>query len=386
MSNNDRQRERPGRQVPAGLLGALVLILACEIHVDDHAIDYLSGTQWGYRIASRVASHEATACQWLCFGDSLLKLGLAPKVVEAELGLRGYNLAVAGGQAPGTYFLLRRALEAGARPRAIVVDFFPSMLATTPHFNDENWPLLTDLRDDLDLAWHLGEADEFARLAVPYLLPSTRGRTAIRFNLKLALEPSPVSMPFELRRAIRNWKANRGAEITASQPGAAHDLDTWERGFFGEFRCLPINQVYVDRFLDLAARFEIPVFWTLPPYQPILQARTERSGFDARHEAYLRNLQKRHPNLFIIDARHAGYEPGVFVDLHHLARVGTAAFSAQIGQTIRAQLREPDARMAWTTLPRYTPGPEAAPLEDAAQSRMVVWKETHPGKGRTARK
>ncbi len=268
-----------------------------------------------------------------------------------------------------------------------MVDFFPSMLATTPHFNDENWPLLTDLRDCLDLAWHLGEPAEFARLAVPYLLPSARVRTAIRFNLQLALEPSPVSMPGELRRALRNWQANRGAEITASQPGAVH------------------------RPRHLGAR----LFRRVP--LPARSTRATSTGSStSRPGSGSRSSGPSPPT-----SRSSKPAPSGRGSTPSTRRIcgtcssGTRTCSSSMPATpgtsrsVRGPapprprrhggLQRPDSarRFALSSVnpthespgppcPAIPPGPEAAPLEDGAQSRMVVWKEMHPGKGRTARK
>ncbi len=363
------------RQVPLGLLGALVLIIAGEHHVDRNALDYLTGAQWTYKTVTRVAETEARDCGLLCFGDSLMKMGLAPKVLKAETGLRGYNFAIAGGQPVGSYFLLRRALESGARPKAIVVEFFPQLLSITPQFNDENWSMVANTRDSLDLAMALGRADEFARISVARLLPSVQSRTAIRANILYALNPSPFQVRIEILRAIRNWMVNRGAEITPSKPGAVPDLDSWERFYFPLFSCLPINQMYVDRFLDLADSRQIPVFWLLPPYQARLQERVERSGFDARHEEFVKAAQIRHPNLVVVDARHSNYDPNIFVDLHHLGREGAAVYSSEVGRTIARHLSEPGARTAWNLVPPYQARPEVAPIEDGNESRLIVWNQ-----------
>ena len=65
----------------------------------------------------------------LAFGDSMVEFGVLPGVIAERSGLRAINLAVHDGSPAVSYFLLRRALEAGARPRAIVVDFMPHQLA-----------------------------------------------------------------------------------------------------------------------------------------------------------------------------------------------------------------------------------------------------------------
>lgn len=387
MSLNHRPGVGPRRRAPLGLVGALILVVGAELLIERAALDTLSGTQWGYRVAERNARTRSGRCQVLCFGDSLMKLALAPRVLEAESGLRAYNLAIQGGQAAGSYYLLDHALGSGSRPEAILVDFFPSLLATTPHYNDENLPLLLGLGDCLDLALTLREPDEFARLAVARWLPSARSRGAIRAQAGLALDGTPISIRAVILGALRNWRANRGAEIAAPRPGPAPDLDIWERSMFDGFRCEPSNRRYLERFFDLAARHGIPVFWVLPPYQAPLQERCDRSGFDREHEALIRSFQARHPNLFVLDARRSGYKAGAFVDWHHLGRAGAAVFSAEVGRALHDHLaREPRSRIAWTALPPYRPRSEAAPLEDGEQSRRIVLEELQGNSAEIARR
>ena len=67
------------------------------------------------------------------FGDSLVKHGILPEVLEARLGAPAYNLALPASTAPAQYYLLRRGSPCGAAPRAIVVnDIAPGLLTGTP--------------------------------------------------------------------------------------------------------------------------------------------------------------------------------------------------------------------------------------------------------------
>src|SRR5437016_3106661 len=113
---------------PRGLLGALVLVAAVECALERSWLDLDDPVSLSWRLSARAAEREAPGCALLCMGDSLVKLSMIPQVLEAQTGLRAYNLAVARGPAPAAYFLLKRALRAGASPQAIVVDFKPSVM------------------------------------------------------------------------------------------------------------------------------------------------------------------------------------------------------------------------------------------------------------------
>ncbi len=379
MLTGRRRTNTEPRPIPLGLLGALVLVVLGELHVDRHTLDYRSQTHWSCRMAASEAEAGATDSQLLCFGDSLLKLGIAPTVIEAATGMHGYNFAISGGQAPGSYFLLKRTLESGAQPKAILVDFFPSLLAIRPSFNEENWPMLANLAESVEYACIAGTATTFARLAARLTFPSIRNRKAVRSALVSALTGGGESARPEIEKLIATWTRDRGGEFVPCRPGVAENLDVWTRGYFPAFECSSGNRRYVAMLLDLAASRQIPVFWLLPPYQPALQVRVEQSGFDAQHERFVRRLQKEHPNLIVLDARHAGYTPEVFFDLHHLGREGATALSADVGARIARHLREleqqQDQNNRWASLPPFHPRPDLVPPDpDRGPPRLLAGK------------
>jgi hypothetical protein len=371
---DDRQVGAGRRRIPTGLLGALVLIFAVERAIVSHRMGTLGGSQWGYELARAEADAGGRDCQVLCFGDSLLKQGLAPTVVESKSGLKTYNFALPGGQAPGNYFLLRRALDSGARPSAIVVENLPRLMATDPDFNLENWPFLASPAECLELARISGNPKLGTGLLLRDLIPSYRCRSSIRVNLKTALDGGFDVYAREVQSALRNWEVNRGAEILPSRPGRVEDVDTWMRGYFPDFSCSATNRAYIEKFLDLAASRQIPVFWVLPPYKPELQARCEQAGIDALHESFVRGLQAKHPGLRVIDARHAGYDAAVFSDLHHLGREGAALFSTEVAEVLRRHHADPESTSRWLALADFRSAPVAGPIEDMDQSRRKVFE------------
>src|SRR4051794_12362625 len=118
---------RSSVRLPVGALGMFALVLAAEGFIgrrEGRAFTTQVVAQW--QLAGRAARREATRGELLCFGDSLVVFDVAPRVLEARTGRRAYNLAAMGSQSSTSYLLLRRALEAGARPSAVVVDFMPN--------------------------------------------------------------------------------------------------------------------------------------------------------------------------------------------------------------------------------------------------------------------
>lgn len=360
---------------PAGLLGMVALVAAVEGVLAHHELDTRSLEAWDCLATRRAAVREAKAGDVLCFGDSLMKLNLAPSVLAAH-GIRAYNLAICGGQAPMSYFVLRRALEAGARPRAIIVDYSPPLMRLGPRHNLDQWPYLASLRDALDLARSAGDGDLFGLVLVGKVLTSARDRHPIRANLAAALAGRPASYRWITPPFLRNWRVNAGAQIMPSNPAfRLHPIDpeAWRLGFYPHWECRGVNATYIRRSLALAEAHRIPVYLLLPPLMPALQEACERSGFAAAQSRFAEVLRRRYPNLVILDGRRSEYDPGVFMDPNHLGHEGARALSRDIAEILERQIRGGSIQAdRWVALPRYRPVEGGSPLEHVEASKLAL--------------
>ena len=274
----------------------LGLMVAIENFVARDVLDFSDPVSLSWRLAARSARDEAPRRPVLCAGDSLVKHGLIPKVIAARSGLAAVNLAVARGPAPATFFLFRRALEAGARPAALVVDFKPNVLVGGPRYNVRYWQEILTLRESLDLARSAGSGSLFFELAVGHLLPSFRSRHEIRSNLRAALRGEIDPLRAINRTCQRNWSLNDGANVAAKNPAfdgvvGADDDQKYQTRAFRRHR---VNAEYIRRLFTLAAARGIPVYWLLPPLAPQLQARREQTGAEADFVRFVRSFQTRH--------------------------------------------------------------------------------------------
>ena len=102
------------------LLGMIALIAAVEGSLAAHRIDFATPWTEDWRFSAWAAREKSPGCDVLCFGDSLVKYGVMPRVIEARTGLKSYNLATSGGTMPTAFFLFRQALDAGVVDELVV--------------------------------------------------------------------------------------------------------------------------------------------------------------------------------------------------------------------------------------------------------------------------
>jgi hypothetical protein len=331
----------------------LALVVAVEGSLARHGLDFTRFYIHDWEAGGSAARRDAKGCGVLCLGDSLLKFGVAPAVLEGRLKTRAYNLAVCSGQAPSSYFLLRRALAAGARPSTLVVDFVPYLLAAEPRHNLRQWPELFSLREAIELGWTARNARFAAELMLGMLLPSVKDRDEIRGAVAAALRGESASRRGEVTACRRHWRLLRGAVSAHERPAYRGEVNTSEPGYFPRsWRCHPVNEAYLRRLLDLASAHGIRVFWLLPPVSPRFQARCDELGLEAGHERFVRDLRARYPGLTVVDGRHSGYGVERFIDPLHLNGRAASCLSDDLAAILGAPPRD-GLTDRWITLPDY---------------------------------
>ncbi len=112
------------------------------------------------------------------------------------------------------------------------------------------------------------------------------------------------------------------------------------------------------------------VYWLLPPVSPGTQALSKFSGDESLYEDFIRSIQSRFPDVVIIDGRHSGFDPSVFLDEVHLDRDGASRLSIGLAEVLAHAA--PATSRRWIGLPDFLGPPAAEPFEDIAQSRMAL--------------
>ncbi len=370
--------------LPKGLLGAIGLIVAIEwlgiVPLMARIPDACDRVPLSWIASHRAALGPEASAEILCFGDSLIKLGILPRVLEDRLGVSAYNLAILGGQAPTSYFLLEQVLEQGHRPRALIVNFSPLLLAMDPRVNLEWWSRWPTNRERLELWWRAGDPALVGSMAIQALITSWSSRDAIRSALGLevgtALSGNHTATSDDPRIFERNWQINRGAQVAPRlYVPIAGALPRPYEGSQWKWRPHPAHAFYLERFLSLAEAHHIPVYWVLTPAVSTWLERNDGVGTLGAYRQFVRGQQSRFPGLIVLDAQRAPWEHSAFRDPVHLNRDGAVRLSLAVAEAIARRSDLPTDRARWIPLDRYSDRDSnhfQSLLEDLDQSRLAV--------------
>jgi hypothetical protein len=365
------------RHVPTGLLGAVFLVVTAEsllnVHTDSPR-DWMSLT---WRQADRASRGPEARADVLCLGDSLVKEGFLPRVFEARCGRSAYNLAFHGGPAPASYFMLRRVLDRGLKPAAILVDFHPNLMAASPRSSVPYWSELLRLGELLDLGWTTGDTRLVFQTIALAVLPSVRSREAIREAIFAAVQDRENPGRSLNQALARNFGQNLGARVSPVTPPPANpEALLWGLPDHGHWKPNLANLLYMHRFFALAQKAGVRVVWLWPPTSPTWQARRAQIGADGDYERIARAMQATYPGLIVVDGRTAGYAASAFHDLTHLHVEGASEFTAALADWLAPVLAgKPANPGAWVSLARYRADAPVRLAEDVEQSRIALIRD-----------
>ena len=362
---------RNGRLAPSpwGFLGMLGLLILSEWTLGKHDLDFTAPWHWDWRVSGQLASRKQAGADVLLFGDSILKFGVMPQVLKDRSGRTAYSFAVHTGQTSSSYFLLKRVLSAGFRPKALIFDMTPHMFSHKPEENMRLWPELLSPLECFDLARTMGDSQFLGVTLLGSLIPSVKERHDIRVSLMASLNglPSP-SRRYEIPTYRRNWKLNDGGQLMPDGESPPIDPVHWAKSLYPFWNPHPVNVAYLDRFLTLAESANVRIIWLLPPVQPLLQAQTDASGFDADYTRFVEGVVRRFPKITVADARKSGFEAIEFNDGVHLKRPGALRLSAALGKL----LRDDDEQPRWVKLDAGRPRSVESSIEDVGQSAVAL--------------
>jgi hypothetical protein len=354
MSGSSEPIARRSRRVPAGLLGMLALVLLVESFIGSRRLDFTTVWADDWRRSAEAAIRRVQKRDVLCFGDSLVKFAVLPKQIEAKTGLRSYNLALNAGTMPSAYFLLRQTLGAGSKPKAIVADFCTLMQPDRPLNSIRMYPDLATTRDCFELAWIARDPDFLASTLLGKLFPSYKCRFEIQQSIQGALGGLRAS-PWPSQATIwETWKHQDGAQPMPSD-GSGGSLNPQMVADLSPvgWKCDAINAIYAEKFLELAASKQIPVFWLIPPLNPAVHALRAVQGSDEAFTRFVKTVLAQHPDVVVLDARRSGYERTVYVDTLHLDSEGARVLSTDLAKLLLDRLASKGEGPRWVDLPPF---------------------------------
>jgi hypothetical protein len=272
--------------------------------------------------------------------------------------------------------LLRRAIESGARPSVVLVEFHPLSMNGDAWHTAAFWPDLLDTRETIELASSMRDARFFAAMTLARALPSLKDRHELRNAIVAALRGEPRTARLSVLALMRNLNKNRGSMIVPPLAEAgnralpAEDIATASVAW----SCNAFNERYVRDFLALARAHGTAVVWLLPPVSPALQDLRDRSGRDAAYKAFVAGWLAREPRLVVVDGTRAGLDSRHFIDGQHLNRDGAALWTRAIETTFREVARGEAVERRWvrasTSYDKFAPGGRA--LEDYGDSYRAI--------------
>jgi hypothetical protein len=367
--------------LPRGFCGMIGLVVAIECSIAHFGAirNCRSQLPLSWRKSSQAVAAPEAEATILCFGDSLVKLGVLPRVIEDCLGLSAYNLAVLGGQPASSCFLFRQVLESGHRPRAVIVDFSAPLLTMSLRANTDGWAELASLRDAVELAVDSGDLALGFSIASRWLFPSRSSDVLSRPAFAVDQQGDVVGRRVDEARVFeRNWLQNRGAQVAPREfipiEGALPEPPKQD-GY--RWRPRQVHTAYVARFLGLARSYGIPVFWVLPPVIPARRDRLESTGLAADYKVFVSSFVADYSGVTILDGTTLKWDTRAFRDPIHLNRDGAVAFSRAIARTLARRLHQGGSSemMRWVLLDETFDISACAgkhDLEDLDQSRRAL--------------
>jgi hypothetical protein len=366
---------------PYGFLGMVGMVIALELafHHTGRIGRCSSQLPLSWRQSSRVLASREARADIVCFGDSMVKLGVLPRVIERCLGLSTYNLAVLKGQPASSFFLFRRMLESGHCPRAVIVDFSAPLLTTPLEAGEECWAELAGYRDVIELAMEAGDPALGIMVASRWLIPS-RSHHRICWPLAGADGSGQGGGVADVtaRAFERNWRENLGAQVAPRQfvPIAGAVAEPPKPGEY-QWRPRPVHVAYVARFLSLAMTHEVPVFWVVAPVIEARRERIESTGITAAYSAFVASFLTAYSGVTILDGQSLEWDLRAFRDPIHLNRDGAVALSLAIARVLRRRLDQgsPIDCPRWIRLSaplEVFAEPWDRLVEDLEQSRQIV--------------
>lgn len=367
---NRRRISRPPIP-PMGAVGMVFLVAIMEFVIAGTA-RFTSEKSASWSFASRAAARDAIDADVIILGDSMVKFGVLPPVIEARNRGRAFNLALFDGPPLASLALLEQLTANGAQPRALVINLMPHQLArdVLDRKHSGMWRLLMDFATSCRLAWRFQSPGLPLDVVWSSAFPSLAARDGIRASIEAALIQKERSTQAVINVYTNNWKSNQGAHLLAerSEPGRFSKLN--HELFPSDWRPDRANLAIISEILNTARQRNIQVFWLISPLHPEAEQALLECGVTSRYSALIASFQRSFPELTVLDARSIGIEAEDFVDAVHLDRKGAIALSESISRALSVETNGGRVKLT-----RVTHSLAAPAMQDIGESRLAAGRE-----------
>jgi hypothetical protein len=294
---------------------------------------------------TRTLQHRAEEIRYLpaapiqLMGDSVssgIHVGRLQEFVGIDQQISNYSL-------PGTspmfnYFVLRRQLAGGHKPKVIV--FAPHPCTWREPFVDRFLARFANPRESTQL---LRDGVDFSDWFYGMLC---RASYTLRYREELYLAVTQGD-----RRFFRTWEnlvpsvQNTSAKIEPAEapptPPGPSKLD-WQQlppSLTAPISIHPYNRLYFEKFCRLADQNGIRIVWLTLPEPQVFRDHFAQTARTAAYAPFLHAMQARHKNLQILSAEIPVMPDNHYSDAWHMNRYGAWTFARQAGQQLSTWLQ-----------------------------------------------
>jgi len=258
-------------------------------------------------------------------GDSVARDGIIAghlaQALPPEKVVYNHSIAATGPEFP--YFVLRRDIEAGKVPQTLIY-------APSPHtFASLRIPLLIgafcDWREILEIISTGKEPFELIYGVFCKFSYTLRHREQIGELLKGRKPGTEIPAG-----------AVSKSELSPPPPtGTRFPKDKVHPMYRQKFEVQDFNDVFFQKFLALARKHNIKVYWVTMPVLPVVHDSRQSFGFDAAYYEFLNELRQRH-GVEILQGEFLLFEEKEFYDYTHLNKAGAERFTQMLGEKLAA--------------------------------------------------
>jgi len=292
-----------------------VVIFATLVVVMEAAFSFLPDNDVVQRL--HASGLPSTAPDWQIMGDSVAKSGIVETQLSDCLDHKlVFNAAISGTGPDFPYFTLKRELDAGVAPKAIVY-------APSPHtFASRRVALLVGgyctWPEVGDVFATRAESTETLYGVLCKLSYTLRNREKIGGLFKASVADEVQE---EYGGKIKNAPH---CPLTVAQV-----LPQLRK----PFSVLKFNGLMLDKFLQLAGDNHIPVYWTTMPVPPAVHESREPYAFDENYQAFLADMHDRY-GVTVVLKDFPVYDNQSFRDSLHMNHQAAERFSQFLGDKL----------------------------------------------------